>query len=155
MQRRLGLARVLALRPRLLLVDEPTSGLDPEERVAFRDLLVRLADVAAVIVSTHIAADVEVSCSRMLVFLAGRIIWDGRPSELLAACEGRVRRCELADETAAGGLAATYRVTATRREEGCVTLRYLVEPDDPGPGEPCAPTLEEAYIDLVRRRTAS
>jgi ABC-type multidrug transport system ATPase subunit len=148
MKRRLGLARALAAKPTLLLIDEPTSGLDPEERVAFRELLSGLAEVSAVIVSTHIAADVEVSCSRVIVFLGGRVIWDGTPSELLASAKGVVRTC-VVDEMAAAELARLYRVTAIVREGGRLHLRFLAHPDDSVTARPCEPTLEEAYIALV------
>jgi ABC-2 type transport system ATP-binding protein len=148
MRRRLGLARALAPGPALLLIDEPTSGLDPEERVEFRELLGGLAEVTAVIVSTHIAADVEVSCSRVLVFAAGRIIWDGTPTALLATASGRLRTAEV-DDAELPSLAASYRITAQVRQGHRVRVRFLSEPDRPQVGEPCAPTLEEAYLALI------
>jgi ABC-type multidrug transport system ATPase subunit len=148
MRRRLGLARALAPGPTLLLVDEPTSGLDPEERVAFRELLTGLAEVSAVIVSTHIAADVEVSCSRVLVFADGRVVWNGSPSQLMATCDGRVRSL-VVDEDAAAKLARRHRITAMVRDGDQVRLRFLAEPSQAMEGEPVAPTLEEAYLQLV------
>ncbi len=73
-QRRVTLARVLALEPRLVVADEPTSGLDPVRRRAVLDALLRsLAPGAACILVTH---DMEVAraCDRVLLMLAGRVI---------------------------------------------------------------------------------
>jgi ABC-type multidrug transport system ATPase subunit len=84
MMRRLGLAQALVHGPRLLIVDEPTAGLDPEERIRFRHLVTDLAEEIPVLLSTHIVEDIEATCERLLVIDHGRLIFDGRPSRLLA-----------------------------------------------------------------------
>jgi ABC-2 type transport system ATP-binding protein len=67
MKQRLGIAQALLGDPQLLVVDEPTAGLDPEERIRFRNLLARLSRERTVLLSTHIVADIEASCSGMAV----------------------------------------------------------------------------------------
>jgi len=148
MKRRLGLARALAPEPDLLLVDEPTSGLDPQERVAFRELLSSLAEVSAVLISTHITADVELSCSRVIVLLDGRILFDGTPAELILECDGLVRAARIPLQEVEA-LALTHRIVTRVPERDQVRVRYFIREGDPGPGFPVSATLEEAYLHFV------
>ena len=74
-QRRVTLARVLALSPRLIVADEPTSGLDPERRQeVLRDLVGNLPEGAACILVTHNMGAARDYCTRAVVMLAGRVI---------------------------------------------------------------------------------
>lgn len=90
MLQRLGIAQALLGDPRLLIVDEPTAGLDPEERIRFRNLLAMMSGERVVLLSTHIVADVESSCSDMAVIRKGQVIFRGAPEDLVRAAEGRV-----------------------------------------------------------------
>jgi ABC-2 type transport system ATP-binding protein len=74
MARRLGLAQALLNAPDLLVLDEPTSGLDPMGCRQVKDLLRALADRGTTILLTsHLLADVEHVCDRVV------IMYDGRP----------------------------------------------------------------------------
>ena len=74
-QRRVTLARVLALEPRLVVADEPTSGLDPDRRAAVLDDLVgNLPAHAGCILVTHDLDAARYYCHRVVVMLEGRII---------------------------------------------------------------------------------
>jgi len=74
-QRRVTLARVLALSPRLIVADEPTSGLDPERRQeVLRDLVGNLPEGSACILVTHNMGAARDYCTRAVVMLAGRVI---------------------------------------------------------------------------------
>ncbi|HJN75440.1 MAG TPA: dipeptide/oligopeptide/nickel ABC transporter ATP-binding protein [Myxococcota bacterium] len=74
-QRRVTLARVLALSPRLIVADEPTSGLEPDRREeVLRDLIGNLPETAACILVTHDLAAAKRWCTRALVMLEGRVI---------------------------------------------------------------------------------
>ena len=90
MLQRLGIAQALLGDPRLLIVDEPTAGLDPEERVRFRNLLSMMSGDRVVLLSTHIVADVESSCSDMAVIKKGRIVFRGAPEDLVREATGKV-----------------------------------------------------------------
>lgn len=74
-QRRVTLARVLALNPKLVVADEPTSGLDPERREAVLEALIgNLPDHAGCIIVTHDMAEAKQWCDRILVMLHGRVV---------------------------------------------------------------------------------
>ena len=83
-QRRVAIASVLALRPKLLLLDEPTAGLDPRSRSACLDA-VRMAgrSGATVIVASHDANALATVADRVVVLERGRVTLDGSARELL------------------------------------------------------------------------
>jgi ABC-type bacteriocin/lantibiotic exporter with double-glycine peptidase domain len=80
-RQKVALARVFAIRPRILLLDEPTSGLDTESEKIVSDRLGELADVGVVIVS-H-SARVLALTRRLVVLQDGRILADGLTEKLL------------------------------------------------------------------------
>ncbi len=74
-QRRVTLARVLALTPSLVVADEPTSGLEPDRRAAVLEALIgNLPAEAGCILVTHDMAAARRWAHRVLVMLAGRVI---------------------------------------------------------------------------------
>jgi len=85
MARRLGLAQALINDPDLLILDEPTSGLDPIGTRQVKDLLLELGRRGkTIILSSHLLADVEDVCDRMVVLYGGRIRAQGTAEELLS-----------------------------------------------------------------------
>ncbi len=96
MKQRLGIARALVGRPRLLVLDEPTNGLDPRGMREVRDLLKELVrrDGLTVFVSSHLLAEVQVLCNRVGILDAGMLKQEGRVSDLLAAPAG-LRQVEI------------------------------------------------------------
>jgi ABC-2 type transport system ATP-binding protein len=86
MQRRIGLAQALINDPDLVILDEPTSGLDPIGCREVKDLILALAQRGkTVILSSHLLADVEDVCDRVVIYYGGRIQAQGTLKELLAA----------------------------------------------------------------------
>jgi ABC-2 type transport system ATP-binding protein len=85
MQRRIGLAQALINDPDLVILDEPTSGLDPIGCREVKDLIVALARRGkTVILSSHLLADVEDVCDRVVIYYGGRVQAQGTLTELLA-----------------------------------------------------------------------
>ena len=71
----MGLAQALVHSPEVLILDEPTSGLDPAQRKEIRDLLTELAaGDRTVILSTHVLAEVEAVCERVVVINEGEVV---------------------------------------------------------------------------------
>jgi ABC-2 type transport system ATP-binding protein len=86
MQRRIGLAQALINDPDLVILDEPTSGLDPIGCREVKDLILALARRGkTVILSSHLLADVEDVCDRVVIYYGGRVQAMGPLKELLAA----------------------------------------------------------------------
>ncbi len=92
MKQRLGIARALVGRPKLLILDEPVNGLDPrgmaEVRTLLKDLVRR--DGLTVFVSSHLLAELEGMVNRIGIIDKGVLRAEGYLNELLAAAAGRV-----------------------------------------------------------------
>ena len=85
MQRRIGLAQALINDPDLVILDEPTAGLDPIGCREVKDLIIALARRGkTVILSSHLLADVEDVCDRVVIYYGGRIRAMGALAQLLA-----------------------------------------------------------------------
>ncbi|MBR5690713.1 MAG: ABC transporter ATP-binding protein, partial [Verrucomicrobia bacterium] len=85
MQRRIGLAQALINDPDLIILDEPTSGLDPIGCREVKDLIIELARRGkTVILSSHLLADVEDVCDRVVIYYGGKIQAIGTLKELLS-----------------------------------------------------------------------
>jgi ABC-2 type transport system ATP-binding protein len=81
-RRRVGLADALMGRPSVLILDEPTIGLDPLQVRNTRELLTGLARDCTILLSTHILAEAEALCQRVLVLMRGRLVSDVGMAEL-------------------------------------------------------------------------
>lgn len=149
MRQRVGIAQALLNDPELLIVDEPTVGLDPEERARFRGLLSELGEDRIVVLSTHIVSDVEAAAGRIAVLDEGRLRADGAPSELLAAAEGRVWELVVSGDRLPGLRARHAVASAVHRPDGA-HLRLVADAPPAPDAEPVVPSLEEAYLALMR-----
>lgn len=82
-KQRVGIALALLHKPEIIIMDEPTEGLDPNQRVEIRALINDLAKNHTVILSTHVMQEASAVCSRLLVINKGKMVSDGKPSELI------------------------------------------------------------------------
>lgn len=87
MRKRVGIARAIVGRPRILLWDEPTTGLDPVNTAAVERLIVHLSEelnVTSVIVTHDIEGGLEM-CDRVSMLEGGRVRFCGTPDEFRAS----------------------------------------------------------------------
>ena len=84
MCQRIGIAQALLHNPKLLVLDEPTNGLDPIGIKELRDLLKYLAKNAdvGVFVSSHLLAEMELMCDRIIIIDNGTMIGEKTMDEL-------------------------------------------------------------------------
>ncbi|PXY21169.1 ABC transporter ATP-binding protein [Prauserella muralis] len=84
MKQRLGLAAALLVPRRMVVLDEPTNGLDPAGTREVRSIIAELhAAGVTVLVSSHLLAEVEATCTHVAVLHAGTVVAQGELAELL------------------------------------------------------------------------
>jgi phospholipid/cholesterol/gamma-HCH transport system ATP-binding protein len=93
MQKRVGLARALALEPDILLLDEPTAGLDPISSAEINDLVLKLQAEhhMASIVVTHDLHSAKTIADRLALLNEGNVVIEGSFEELQKSDDGFVR----------------------------------------------------------------
>ncbi|MGV3532905.1 MAG: ABC transporter ATP-binding protein [Chthoniobacteraceae bacterium] len=108
MRQRLALAQAILPSPKLVLLDEPTEGLDPEGIHEMRLMIQRLNQERGltVLLSSHLLSEVEQLCSRVAILNKGRLIFNGRWSEL--AGDGQRFRLEVDDWARAGEIVTNF-----------------------------------------------
>lgn len=87
-RQRVGLAQALIHDPQVLILDEPTTGLDPNQIIEIRQLIRKIGHEKTIILSSHILAEVEATCDRILIINKGRIVADGTADQLRKASSG-------------------------------------------------------------------
>lgn len=73
-RQRVGLAQAILHDPEVLILDEPTVGLDPRQIVEIRAFIRALRGRTTVLLSTHILAEVSMTCDRVIIMDRGRIV---------------------------------------------------------------------------------
>ncbi|MCI3269500.1 alpha/beta fold hydrolase [Streptomyces cylindrosporus] len=86
MRQRLAIAQAMLGLPDLLILDEPTNGLDPPQIREMREVMIRYAAAGrTVIVSSHLLAEVEQSCTHLVVMDRGRLVQAGEVNEIIGS----------------------------------------------------------------------
>ncbi len=127
MRQRLAIAQSMLGLPELLVLDEPTNGLDPPQIAEMREVLQRYAETGrTVVISSHLLAEVEQTCTHVVVMHKGRLVAAGSVVEIAGS----------------GGLQLVVedpdRATAVLAEAGISSHTV-----------PARRALEDVFLDLV------
>jgi ABC-2 type transport system ATP-binding protein len=130
MRQRLALAQSMLGLPEVLILDEPTNGLDPPQIAEMRLVLERYAATGrTVILSSHLLAEVEQTCSHVVVMHRGRLVAAGSVAEV------------------AGNGAMQLAVAEPER-----AVRVLAAAGIDAAAVPARRALEDVFLDLVGER---
>ena len=171
LRQRVGIALALVGDPPALLLDEPAAGLDPAQSAELRRLVRALGRDHAVFVSSHVLADMEALCDRVVILHRGRVLAADTPAAIAARLRPSDRvevEVQAAGAALDAALAAVPGVRAVHRvHEGAGRARCRVEAmpgTDVRPAlaaavaahgwgllalAPIEPTLEEAFLALT------
>ncbi|HTZ42279.1 MAG TPA: alpha/beta fold hydrolase [Jatrophihabitans sp.] len=130
MQQRLAIAQAMLGLPEVLILDEPTNGLDPPQIAEMREVLAGYAATGrTVIVSSHLLAEVEQTCTHVVVMHRGRLVAAGSVAEV------------------AGAGAMHLSVPEPER-----AVAVLAAAGIPASAVPARRALEDVFLDLIGER---
>jgi ABC-2 type transport system ATP-binding protein len=169
MRRRLDLALSLVHQPEVLFLDEPTTGLDPTSRVALWDEVRYLNRElgTTVLLTTQYLEEADQLAGRIAIIDGGRIVREGRPSDLKAAVGSATLRVEVpsgSEDKAAAAMAAfgetrpaRVGVVAIGLDGGAASMADVVRALDdvgvvPSGMELHLPSLDDVFADATGRR---
>ena len=149
-RRRVDVALGIIGRPELLFLDEPTTGFDPEARRQFWGVIGALkAEGTTILLTTHDLDEAAHLGDRAGIIADGELIDTGSIDEI----GGRQARVPLVRWREADGTRHVERTPEPARFVAhLVAARHGFEPDDL---DVLRPTLEDVYLDLVRRHSAA
>ena len=162
MKQRLGIAQALLGSPELIILDEPTSGLDPQGIKEVRELIQRLSREGrmTIFLSSHLLSEIEQTATSMAIINQGRLVVQGRVTELLASGENIVRiETSMVDNAlaiiASSGLATSAHMDGTviecslPRERVADVNRLLVQANIPVHALVPKRSLEEYFLSIT------
>lgn len=169
-QRRLALALAIQHDPELVILDEPTAGLDVETRDELHAMMAELRDGGkTILLATHDMAEAEKLADRALVIVAGRRAAEGSPRELTSQGEGRTRISVStthnffllgapvlpeAERLPCEGAYAMYRSSDPATTLSALLASLAVSGDELLDLRVERPSLEERFLEIVRRKSA-
>ncbi|MER5210518.1 alpha/beta fold hydrolase [Streptomyces sp. NPDC002838] len=163
MRQRLAIAQAMLGLPDLLILDEPTNGLDPPQIREMREVVIRYAAAGrTVIVSSHLLAEVEQTCTHLVVMDHGRLVQAGPVAQIIGSGDTLlVGTATPVDEPVVDKVAALPGVaSAVRTDDGLVVrldadgtarrlvaelVRLEVPVESVGPHR----RLEDAFLTLI------
>ncbi|MER5506101.1 CocE/NonD family hydrolase [Streptomyces sp. NPDC002766] len=156
MRQRLAIAQAMLGLPDLLILDEPTNGLDPPQIREMREVMIRYAAAGrTVIVSSHLLAEVEQSCTHLVVMDRGRLVQAGPVGEIIGS--GDTLLVGLASDITdpvVEKIAALPGVESTTRADGGLLVRLTPGGAAPQRGAGNGATSPHGAADDEQRLTA-
>jgi ABC-2 type transport system ATP-binding protein len=154
-RQRVGIADAIVGDPKLLILDEPTIGLDPNQVREVRQLIKELGEQHTIVFSTHILAEVELVCSRVVIIDRGRSVLQGTIKGVVEQHQGNTLRCALRAKEATldevqSALASVAGVKSARElaeGSGSEIVQFVIEVD--------AETDREAAVRAAAERVAA
>lgn len=153
MKRRFGIAQALLNNPKVLIIDEPTAGLDPEERLRFYNLLSELASDRIILLSTHIASDIEATCSKAAVLCSGDVIFEGDLEALLQISSGKVYSVSFPQDELER-FKRNYQVISVHQNGKDISCRFFSAENQKQNWTACETTVEDSYMYLLSKYKA-
>jgi ABC-2 type transport system ATP-binding protein len=131
LRQRVGIAQAILHKPKVIILDEPTIGLDPTQIVEIRHLIKRLAQNSTILFSSHILAEVEAVCDRVIVIINGKVKADARLDELSATSNTILVLQQPMDgvDQHLSGLEPVERVETFQTRDGFAAYRILSQDD--------------------------
>ncbi|MBN1891718.1 MAG: ABC transporter ATP-binding protein [Clostridiales bacterium] len=132
-KQRVGLAQALISKPKILILDEPTIGLDPKQINEIRSLILSLKKEHTIILSSHVLAEIQSVCDRVVIIYDGKIVALDTPLELSKGMSGSARLSLTVKSSSdrvpdvLRGIGGVNRVSRIREEEGLV--QYEIHSD--------------------------
>ncbi|MDR1414798.1 MAG: ABC transporter ATP-binding protein [Odoribacteraceae bacterium] len=142
-RQRLGIAQALVHDPDVLILDEPTTGLDPKQIAKIREIIRVIGKGKTVIIGSHLIAEIETTCGRVVIMNEGKIVASKNVAELRDASDKNTRlklsikggdRRQVKE--ALGNLPGIHRVTEI--ENHCLELT-------------CESDVKSAIFDMCQR----
>lgn len=153
MKRRFGIAQALLNNPKVLIIDEPTVGLDPEERLRFYNLLSELALDRIILLSTHIAADIEATCSNVAVLCAGKVVFEGDTEALLKIGNGKIYTVSFPQDELED-FKNHYNIISIHQNGKDISCRFFSDEKQNKSWSVCETTIEDSYMYLLSEHRA-
>lgn len=162
MKQKLGLACAMMAAPDVLLLDEPGVGVDPLSRQDLWQMVAKLTGAGVAVVWATAYLDEAEKCDSVLLLNEGKLVFDGRPSDLTARLQGRSfglngfnenRRSLLSralnlDSVCDGTIQGASLRLVLRHGHDAREIEALAA-DTGGSIRPLAPRFEDAFIDLL------